>query len=286
MEKKAGSLYLVGTPIGNLEDMTFRAVKVLQEVDLIAAEDTRHSRKLLTHYDIHTPLTSYFQHNQKAKGPILIEQLLQGQNIALITDAGMPGISDPGYDLVVMAQEQGIQVIPIPGPSASIAALVVSGLPTDRYAFEGFLPREEKVKKARLEQIRQEERTLIFYEAPHRLKKTLSSLFTCLGDRKAAAAREITKKYEEVQRGTIGSLLEYYQHHDPKGEFTLIVAGREQVPVAAEKKDLQEIVEEIFSMEAQGLDRKVVLKELAQKYSLPKRELYQAVIATKEKNQA
>lgn len=267
---------MVATPIGNLEDITFRALAVLKEVDLIAAEDTRHSRKLLSHFDIHTPLTSYHQHNQQEKGPFLIDKMKDGQKIALITDAGLPGISDPGHDLVVKALEAGIRVTAIPGPSASLTALVISGMPTDRFVFEGFLPRASKERKEALEILKEERRTIILYEAPHRLVSTLEDLLEALGDRPLAIVRELTKKYEEVRRGTLSSLLAYFQEQEPKGEFTLVLAGKP--PEEPREIDLNSLVEEVFALEKQGQQRKTAIKEVAKNHGVPKRELYQAVL--------
>ncbi|WP_227763740.1 16S rRNA (cytidine(1402)-2'-O)-methyltransferase [Zhaonella formicivorans] len=280
---EAGCLYLVATPIGNLEDITLRALRVLREVDLIAAEDTRHSRKLLAHYDIHTPLTSYHQHNEKAKGEDLLEKMLAGTKLALISDAGMPGISDPGHELVLKAVQAGLRVIPVPGPSASLAALVVSGLPTDRFVFEGFLPRGAKAKKAVLEGLQNESRTIILYEAPHRLLSTLRDLYDFLGDRDVALVREISKIHEEIQRGKLGSLVEYYGTHAPKGEFTLIIKGKENGEKGIEVS-LDALLQEVFKLEGTGKDRKAAIKEVAQKYKLPKRELYKAVVEALEKD--
>jgi 16S rRNA (cytidine1402-2'-O)-methyltransferase len=280
---EAGCLYLVATPIGNLEDITLRALRVLREVDLIAAEDTRHSRKLLAHYDIHTPLTSYHQHNEKAKGEDLLEKMLAGTKLALISDAGMPGISDPGHELVLKAVQAGLRVIPVPGPSASLAALVVSGLPTDRFVFEGFLPRGAKAKKAVLEGLQNESRTIILYEAPHRLLSTLRDLYDFLGDRDVALVREISKIHEEIQRGKLGRLVEYYGTHAPKGEFTLIIKGKENGEKGIEVS-LDALLQEVFKLEGTGKDRKAAIKEVAQKYKLPKRELYKAVVEALEKD--
>lgn len=271
-----GCLYLVATPIGNLEDITLRALAVLKEVDLIAAEDTRHSRKLLSHYDIHKPLTSYHQHNEQEKGPILVEKMRAGMKVALISDAGLPGISDPGYDLVQKALEAGIQVTAVPGPTAALTALVISGLPTERFVFEGFLPRASKERKEVLEMLKEERRTIILYEAPHRLLSTLEELLEALGDRPLAIVRELTKKYEEVRRGTISTLKEYYQHREPKGEFTLVLGGK---PASDPQEiDLDLLVEEVFALEKQGEERKMAIKEVAKNYGVPKRELYQGVL--------
>ncbi|MGA7935671.1 MAG: 16S rRNA (cytidine(1402)-2'-O)-methyltransferase, partial [Kovacikia sp.] len=222
---KPGTLYIVGTPIGNLEDMTFRAVRILQAVDFIAAEDTRHTGKLLHHFQIGTPQISYHDHNRHSRTPELLERLRQGKAIALVTDAGMPGISDPGYELVRDCVEAGISVVPIPGPSAAIAALTASGLPSDRFIFEGFLPAKPQLRRARLEILKTESRTLIFYEAPHRLRQTLQDLVALGDDRKIVLARELTKLHEEIWRGTIAEAIAHYGDRSPQGEFTLVITG-------------------------------------------------------------
>jgi 16S rRNA (cytidine1402-2'-O)-methyltransferase len=220
-----GRLLVVSTPIGNLEDITLRALRVLREVDLIAAEDTRHTRKLLAHYDIHTPLTSFHQHQQFRQAPGLVRRLLEGASIALVTDAGTPGVSDPGAVLVRLALEAGVDVSPVPGPSAAIALLSVSGLDTHSFVFEGFLPIKSGRKRRVLESLSAEQRTLVFYESPHRLAKTLALMLEVFGDRPAAVGRELTKVFEEVTRGTIAAALERYRDKTVKGELTIAVAG-------------------------------------------------------------
>ena len=229
-EPNPGTLYLVGTPIGNLEDMTFRAVRLLQSVDAIAAEDTRHTGRLLQHFQIKTPQVSYYEHNQKSRIPDIVSRLQQGQAIALVTDAGMPGISDPGYELVKHCVAAGIPVVPIPGATAAIAALVVSGLPSDRFVFEGFLPNNSPARRReRLEELTSENRTLIFYEAPHRLRQTLADLAQAFGgDRAVALARELTKLHEEVWRGSLTEAIAHYTHREPTGEFAIVLAGIER----------------------------------------------------------
>ncbi|MDF2670479.1 MAG: rRNA methyltransferase, partial [Paenibacillus sp.] len=222
-----GTLYLVGTPIGNLEDMTFRAIRVLKEVDWIAAEDTRQTRKLLTHYEISTRLVSYHEHNKRASGPELIRHLSEGNSIALVSDAGMPAISDPGYELVQLAIEHHIPVVPVPGANAALCALIVSGLSTERFLFVGFLPRDKKSLRLELERLKYTEATLLLYESPHRVAKTLESIVETLGDRQVALMREISKRYEEVLRGTAVQCLLYVQEHEPKGEYVLAVSGAE-----------------------------------------------------------
>jgi 16S rRNA (cytidine1402-2'-O)-methyltransferase len=272
-----GTLYVVGTPIGNLEDMTFRAVRILQSVDAIAAEDTRHTGRLLQHFQIKTPQLSYHEHNRNERLPELLNQLKEGKAIALVTDAGIPGISDPGYELVKACIEAEIQVVPIPGASASLTALSAAGLPTDRFVFEGFLPASGQDRKQRLEILPAEARTLILYESPHRLRATLRDLGECLGkDRHIVLARELTKLHEEFWRGTIEEAIAYYTQHEPRGEFTLVVAGAElAMPVLSEdalKAELQQIM-------AQGVSRSQATRQLAQLTKLPRRQLYQLALA-------
>ncbi|MBM7855173.1 16S rRNA (cytidine1402-2'-O)-methyltransferase [Desulfohalotomaculum tongense] len=273
---KDGTLYLCATPIGNLEDITIRVLRVLKECDLIAAEDTRHTRKLLAHYDIHTPLTSYHAHNEQKKGEKLLEKLKQGQSVALVTDAGMPGISDPGLEIVQMALEQGVAVVPVPGATAGITALVISGLPCARFAFEGFLPANKKGRRRRLEKLAGEERTMVFYESPHRLIDTLEDMYKIMGDRPVAVAREITKKHEEVYRGNISGAIEYFKENTVKGEFTLVVSGS-----AAEEKENQwedlPVADHVMQLMAAGMDKKQAIKKVARLRGLPKREVYSAV---------
>jgi len=220
-----GRLYVISTPIGNLEDITLRALRLLREVDVIAAEDTRHTRKLLSHFDIHTPLTSFYQHQQFRQAPGLVRQLLEGKAIALVTDAGTPGISDPGAVLVRLAVEAGIAITPVPGPTAAITLLSVSGLDTHAFVFEGFLPIKSGRKRRALESLAHEKRTLIFYESPHRLVKTLALMLDVLGDRPATVGRELTKVFEEITRGTLAAALESYRNRTVKGELTIAIAG-------------------------------------------------------------
>lgn len=274
-----GILYIVATPIGNLEDMTFRAVKILQSVDAIAAEDTRHTGKLLQHFQIKTPQISYHEHNRSQRLPELLEQLSEG-TIALVTDAGIPGISDPGYELVKACIEAGIQVVPIPGASASLTALSAAGLPTDRFVFEGFLPASGKERQQRLESLPSEARTLIFYESPHRLRVSLRDLAASLGnDRQIVVARELTKLYEEFWRGTIEQAIAHYTQIEPKGEFTLVVAGAQlEMPTLSEealKVELQQIM-------AQGVSRSQASRQLAQLTKVSRRQLYQLALALPE----
>jgi len=225
-QAKFGILYVVSTPIGNLSDITLRAIETLKQVDLIAAEDTRHSGILLKNYSITTPLTSYHDFNKQKKGPELIQQILSGRSVALVSDAGTPGISDPGYLLIKLAIENQIQIVPIPGPAAFISALVVSGLPTDKFSFEGFLPNKPQKRRRRLEELAQEKRTLIFYESPYRLLKFLEEVRQILGDRRVCVARELTKKFEEIKRGTVSEVLGYFQQGKIKGELVIVVEGK------------------------------------------------------------
>ena len=221
-----GKLYLCATPIGNLEDITFRVLRTLKEADLIAAEDTRNSRKLLNHFEIHTPMTSYHEYNKYEKGRWLIEQMEQGKNIALITDAGTPGISDPGEELVAMCRQEGIEVTSIPGPAACITALTMSGLPTRRFSFEAFLPADKKERKAVLQELKTDTRTIVLYEAPHRLLKTLEELYQELGNRKIAVCRELTKKHETQFQAPLEEACSYYRENPPKGECVLVLEGK------------------------------------------------------------
>ena len=224
-EHEAGTLYVVSTPIGNLEDITMRAVRVLKEVGIIAAEDTRHTKQLCTHFGVTTPLTSYHDFNKEDKTAVLLERLRSGASIALVSDAGTPVISDPGYFLITRSIEAGIRVVPIPGPSAILAALAASGLPTDSFRFEGFLPRKDGPRLKRIESLREDSASLILFESPHRIGKLLASLHSILGNRRAVLGRELTKRFEEFHRGTLGELLEQVQTHPPKGEITVVVEG-------------------------------------------------------------
>lgn len=283
MSTNSGILYLCATPIGNLEDMTFRAVRVLREVDLIAAEDTRNSIKLLNHFDIHTPMTSYHEYNKTEKGRSLIKRLLGGQSVALITDAGTPGISDPGEDLVRMCQEEGIAVTCVPGASACVTALVLSGLPAGRFCFEAFLPAEKKERRQILEELYAETRTAVVYEAPHRLKKTLAELYETLGDRRLTVCRELTKKHETVFKTTLKEAVDHYEIHEPRGECVLVIEGRSRESIDKERQQayLEMPVEEHVRMyEELGLSRKDAMKQAAKDRGIGKREIYQALLDT------
>jgi 16S rRNA (cytidine1402-2'-O)-methyltransferase len=280
---QAAILYLCATPIGNLEDITFRALRILKEADLIAAEDTRHTQKLLNHFNIHTPLTSYHEHNKREKGPQLLEQLQAGKTIALVSDAGMPGVSDPGADMVALCIEAGINVVPVPGPSAVLSALVIAGLPTERFAFYGFLSRENQPRERLLSEIRRQTTTLIFYESPLRVIKTLRLLQEALGNRKAAVARELTKRFEEVVRGTLAELIEYFLNHEPRGEVTLVIAGATEEEIDRERKAaLPEPIVHVRQMLAQGENKKAAIKQVAALHNIPKRDVYQMVLDSEQ----
>ena len=277
----SGKLYLCATPIGNLEDITFRVIRTLKEVDLIAAEDTRHSIKLLNHFDIKTPMTSYHEFNKKEKGPKLIERLLQGVSIALITDAGTPGISDPGEDLVKLCFEAGVEVTSIPGPAACITALTLSGLSTRRFAFEAFLPSDKKEKQQVLKELQNETRTIILYEAPHRLLKTLKELGEVLGDRKITIVKEITKKYENATPTTLFKAIEYYNEEEPKGEFVLVIEGKPREEMLKEEQEQWTSVslEEHMNLYLeQGMNKKEAMKAVSLDRGVSKREIYQQLI--------
>ncbi len=279
--KDGGILYICGTPIGNLEDITLRALKILKEVKLIAAEDTRHTKKLLNHYQINTKVTSYYEYNKIKKATYLVEILKNNQDIALVSDAGMPGISDPGYVLVNLALKNNIKIIPIPGVSALITALVVSGLPTDKFVFEGFLPRKIKERKRYFKSIKNEERTIIFYEAPHRLKRTLKDMLEIWGDRKIVIARELTKMYEEIIRGKLSRVLSEINAKDIKGEITLVVQGG----IKKKGNDIIDFLKNECIMEEylkklknQGYSNKDIIKIAQEKLNIPKNMIYKKLL--------
>lgn len=290
-----GLLQVCATPIGNLGDITLRVLEALKEADLVAAEDTRQTRKLLTHFEIHADLTSYHEHNKAAKGPEIVAELQRGKRVALVSDAGLPGVSDPGEDLIRAALAAGIRVEVLPGASAALTALVGSGLPTSRFAFEGFLPRAGKERRSRLASLASEPRTLIFYEAPHRLRETLADLLQALGDRPVAAARELTKRFEEFQRGRLSELVQHYQAEEPRGEYTLVVAGWDgagaAVPAgttpgtaaAADGKPAApatpaELAARVQRLVAQGIASKEAMRQVAQAAGLSRREVYRACL--------
>lgn len=273
-----GKLYIVATPIGNLEDMTLRGIRILKEVDLIAAEDTRHTGKLLKHFEIPTPQVSYHEHNSRLRGQELLSKLKQGINIALVSDAGMPGISDPGADLIALAIAAGVSIIPISGVSASITALVSSGLATDRFVFEGFLPTQGKSRKERLQGLKNEVRTIILYEAPHRLLTTLKDLAKVLGqERKLVLGRELTKIHEEFWRGDFKSAIALYsEQSQPKGEYTLVISGS-QVESSLIMSE-EEIKAELAQLLEQGMTRSQACRYLATQTSLSRRQIYQLTV--------
>ncbi len=273
-----GCLYLVGTPIGNLEDMTMRAIKTLQTVDLIAAEDTRHTGKLLHHFQISTSQISYHDHNSQTRIPELLERLMQGQAIALVTDAGMPGISDPGFELVKACVESSIDVIPIPGVTAGITALVASGLISQRFVFEGFLPTDHQQRRSQLAQIAVETRTIILYEAPHRLLRTLEDLATHLAtDRQIVIARELTKLHEEFWRGQIAEAIAHYTEQAPRGEFTLVISG--DLVAAPNTWTEAQLMSELKAIMLEGITRSQASRQLAELTKIPRRQLYQLALA-------
>lgn len=277
----AGTLYLCATPIGNLGDMTPRVVETLRNVDIIAAEDTRNSLKLLTHFEIHTPMTSYHEYNKVEKAHALIAKMAQGQDVALITDAGTPAISDPGEVLVKLCHEAGIHVTSLPGAAACITALTLSGLSTRRFSFEGFLPPDKKERAEVMEECRDESRTMIFYEAPHHLKKTLQELYTALGDRHVTLCRELTKKFETVMPTTLQSALDFYEANEPRGEYVLVIEGRSREEKRQEAREnwLEMPVEEHVALyERQGMDRKDAMKQAAKDRGVSKRDIYQALL--------
>lgn len=277
----SGKLYLCATPIGNLEDITFRVLRTLKEVDLIAAEDTRNSIKLLNHFDIKTPMTSYHEYNKIDKAYVLIRKMQEGHNIALITDAGTPGISDPGEELAAMCYDAGIEVTSLPGPAACITALTLSGLPTRRFAFEAFLPMDKKERRAVLEELVNETRTIILYEAPHKLVRTLEDLLETLGNRRMTLCRELTKKHETAFRTTIQDLITYYTSEKPLGECVLVIEGRSRQEIAEEEQASWEkisVEEHMEIYESKGVSHKEAMKLVAKDRGVTKRDIYQYLI--------
>lgn len=274
----SGKLYLCATPIGNLEDITYRVLRILKEVDLIAAEDTRNSIKLLNHFEIKTPMTSYHEYNKIEKAHVLIDKMQSGMDIALITDAGTPGISDPGEELVAMCYKAGIQVSSIPGPAACITALTLSGLSTRRFVFEAFLPQDKKERKNILLELEKETRTIILYEAPHRLTRTLKELLETLGNRRITLCRELTKKHETVFQSTIQDLIDFYKEEKPLGECVLVIEGKNKKELEEESRSSWEkmsIEEHVQIYENQGISRKDAMKLAAKDRGVPKRDIYQ-----------
>lgn len=280
-QTRQGCLYLVATPIGNLEDMTFRAVRMLSEADLIAAEDTRNSRKLLEHFDIHTPMTSYHEHNKYDKAKKLVGRMLSGDVVALITDAGTPGISDPGEVLVRMCHESGIMVSPIPGAAACINALIVSGLPTRCFSFEAFLPEDKKQREKACQRLEKETRTIVLYEAPHRLVRTLLLLYERLGDRRVCVCRELTKRHESIDRTTLLEAVSFYESNPPKGECVIVLEGLDEtkeIRASQEQYARLSVMEHVGSYEKQGMDRKQAMKAAARDRGVSKSEVYRALL--------
>lgn len=277
-----GTLYLCATPIGNLEDMTFRCIRILKEADLIAAEDTRNSIKLLNHFGIRTPMTSYHEYNKIEKGRRLVDRLLDGENIALITDAGTPGISDPGEELVGMCREAGVAVTAVPGAAACVTALTISGLPTRRFAFEAFLPADKKERQEILGEMKQETRTLVLYEAPHRLVRTLEALLATLGDRRASICRELTKKHETVFASTLKDAVLYYKEHEPRGECVIVIEGKSHEEIRAHEREKwgeMSIGEHMELYLGEGMAKKDAMKRVAKDRGVGKREIYQALLS-------
>ena len=281
-QHKTGTLYLCATPIGNLEDITYRVLRTLKEVDLIAAVDTRNSIRLLNHFEIKTPMTSYHEYNKIDKAYQLVAKMREGKNIALITDAGTPGISDPGEDIVRICYEEGIPVTSLPGAAACITALTMSGLPTRRFAFEAFLPKDKKEHQAVLEELKTETRTIIIYEAPHHLVRTLQELHDTLGgDRRLTICRELTKRHEEKLQMTLADSLSYYEVNEPRGEYVLIIAGRSREEMKKEEQagwEALSLEEHMAHYESQGIDRKEAMKRVAKDRGVSKRDIYQALL--------
>lgn len=278
----SGTLYLCATPIGNLEDITFRVLRTLKEADLIAAEDTRNTIKLLNHFEIKTPMTSYHEYNKVDKAAYLVNKLIEGTNIALVTDAGTPGISDPGEEIVRQAYEAGIRVTSLPGACACITALTLSGLSTRRFAFEAFLPTDKKERKAILDSLVKETRTTIIYEAPHHLLSTLEELYNTIGDRKITLCRELTKLHETVQLMTISSAITYYRENQPKGEYVLVISGRTLKELEEEKQQSWEKISLNEHMDiylSKGFDKKEAMKKVAKDRGISKRDVYQALLS-------
>lgn len=281
MDREKGTLYLCATPIGNLEDMTMRAVRILGEVDLIAAEDTRNSIKLLNHFDIHTPMTSYHEYNKIDKGKILVQKLLAGENLALITDAGTPGISDPGEELVRMCRDEGITVTSLPGACACVTALTLSGLPTRRFCFEAFLPRDKKEMRLVLGELQKETRTILLYEAPHRLLDTLRELYEALGERKLTLCRELTKRHEESWETTLSGAIKRYETETPRGECVLVLEGRSWEEMLRDERKAWEnmnIQEHMEFYTEQGMDKKEAMKAVARDRGISKRDVYRDLL--------
>ncbi|MCI1248628.1 MAG: 16S rRNA (cytidine(1402)-2'-O)-methyltransferase [Megasphaera sp.] len=273
-----GTLYLVATPIGNMEDITYRAVRCLREADLIAAEDTRHTKLLLSTYGIETPMTSYHEHNKAEKGPYLIDKLKEGNMIALVSDAGMPAICDPGSDIVRLALDAGVPIVPVPGANAGLTALIASGMDTIRFTFIGFLPKTKKHRTPVLESLISYEGTLIFYEAPHRINQVLKEITAVLGDRQAVLCRELTKRHEQYMRGSLCQVQQKLADQGPRGEFVILVAGAVPLPKEAADGNV-DYVSQVQKMMDQGMDKKEAIRTVARQCGVPKRSVYQAALA-------
>lgn len=265
-----GTLYVCATPIGNLSDMSERFIRTISEADIIAAEDTRHSLKLLNHLGIKKPMISYYEHNKRERSGVIVSKLNEGLDVALVSDAGTPAISDPGEDLVSLCHDEGIRVIPIPGCCAAVSALSVSGLPTGRFCFEGFLTVNKQGRRERLEELKDEQRTLIFYEAPHKLLTTLKDMLSVLGNRRLSLSRELTKLHEETVRTTLSEALDFYSEHPPKGEFVLILEGAEQ----KEAEFCETVTEQLVRLVSSGTDKKEAIKIVAKERGIPKKDVY------------
>ncbi len=274
-----GTLYLCATPIGNLQDITLRVLETLKTVDLVACEDTRKTLQLLNHFEISKPVTSYYEHNKMTKGDVIIQQLKNGKNIALVSDAGMPGISDPGYDLVQQCLAEDIPFTVLPGAVAAITGLVLSGLPTDRFAFEGFIPRQKKERLQYFQNLAHEERTMIFYESPHRLEDTLKTMMEVFPERSMAAARELTKKFEEIVRGTPAEVLAHFEAEGIRGEFVLLLHGADPAP--PEERGIDWAVDRVAQLEADGISQKDAIKQAAKEAGLSKRDVYNFIVQNK-----
>lgn len=274
-----GTLYLCATPIGNLQDITLRVLETLKTVDLVACEDTRKTLQLLNHFSISKPVTSYYEHNKMTKGDVILQQLKDGKNVALVSDAGMPGISDPGYDLVQQCLAEQIPFTVLPGAVAAVTGLVLSGMPTQRFAFEGFIPRQKKERQQFFQALLAEERTMIFYESPHRLEDTLKTMAEIFPQRQMAAARELTKKFEEIVRGTPSQLLAHFATAGIRGEFVLLLHGAEPVP--PEEKGLDWAVDRVAQLEQDGIPQKDAIKQAAKEANLSKREVYNFIVQNK-----
>ncbi len=279
---KNGILYLCATPIGNLEDITLRVLRILEEADIIAAEDTRRTVKLLNYYQIKTPAISYHEHNKEKRGVEILRKLQEGKKAALVADAGTPGISDPGFELIQQCIESGIQVISLPGPCAAVTAVTVSGFPINRFVFYGFLSKKKKERRKEMEQIAQQDKTVVFYEAPHRLLRTLRELLESTGDQKAAVCRELSKIYEEIKRGTLSELIHYFESTPPKGEITVVIRAKEEQDSCA-RGSLSQGIQEVKQLKEAGLREKEAVKRVARYLNLPPRELYKEVVEEKEK---